>query len=319
MRIVVGMATSQPDPKAALSGEIIHAFDDVFGVHAGFRPAHAKGILLTGQFTPTAEAAKLTRAPHMSREHTPVTVRFSNSTGIPAIPDNDPNSMPRGVAIRFHLAEHKHTDIIAHSENGFPTHTAEEFLEMLRAIKASGPDAPHPTPIEQFLGAHPAALRFVTAPKHGAVSFLQETYFGVNAHRFVNSAGEGQYVRYRVHPEGENAYLSDAEAAQKSPDFLFDEVKERLAKGPARLRVAAQLAAEGDVVNDATVIWPEERSVVELGVVELTAVAPNNAAEQQHIIFDPIARVDGIEASGDPLLEPRASVYLMSGRRRRKG
>jgi catalase len=27
--------------------------------------------------------------------------------------------------------------------------------------------------------------------------------------------------------------------------------------------------------------------------------------------------VDGIEASADPLFEPRANVYLMSGRRRR--
>ena len=43
----------------------------------------------------------------------------------------------------------------------------------------------------------------------------------------------------------------------------------------------------------------------------------NNEAEQQHIIFDPIARVDGIEPSGDPLLEPRAAIYLASGRRRR--
>jgi len=34
------------------------------------------------------------------------------------------------------------------------------------------------------------------------------------------------------------------------------------------------------------------------------------------IIFDPIPRVDGIDASDDPLLELRA-VYLLSGRRRR--
>src|SRR6185437_12505793 len=59
---------------------------------------------------------------------------------------------PRGFAIRFHLAEHVHTDIVAHSHDGFPTRTAEEFVELLRAIGNSGPDAPKPTPIESFLG-----------------------------------------------------------------------------------------------------------------------------------------------------------------------
>jgi catalase len=47
------------------------------------------------------------------------------------------------------------------------------------------------------------------------------------------------------------------------------------------------------------------------------SITSNNADEQQHIIFDPIPRVDGIEVSADPLFEPRANIYLMSGRRRR--
>ncbi len=46
----------------SLSHEIIDAFDKVDGgIHPGFRPAHAKGILLTGGFTPPPEAASLTR------------------------------------------------------------------------------------------------------------------------------------------------------------------------------------------------------------------------------------------------------------------
>ena len=43
----------------------------------------------------------------------------------------------------------------------------------------------------------------------------------------------------------------------------------------------------------------------------------DDAQEQKHIIFDPIPRVDGIEPSADPLLELRAAIYLISGRRRR--
>src|ERR1041385_7898448 len=95
----------------ALGNDLIAAFDALFGEHPGFRPAHAKGVMLTGTFTPSAEAAGISRAPHFAKM-TPVTVRFSNSTGVPVIPDNDPNANPRGLAVRFNLAEHVHTDIV---------------------------------------------------------------------------------------------------------------------------------------------------------------------------------------------------------------
>ena len=78
-----------------------------------------------------------------------------------------------------------------------------------------------------------------------------------------------------------------------------------------------QLAEDGDTTDDATVRWPEARPQLAFGEISLTEIAPNNASEQQHIIFDPIPRVDGIDASADPLFEPRANVYLMAGRRRR--
>src|SRR6201994_2174555 len=90
----------------ALSQDILKQFDTIFGLHPGFRPAHAKGVMLSGTFTPSSEAASLTRAPHITRPSTPVTARFSNSTGLPTIPDSDPNANPRGLAIRFQLAEH---------------------------------------------------------------------------------------------------------------------------------------------------------------------------------------------------------------------
>jgi len=70
-------------------------------------------------------------------------------------------------------------------------------------------------------------------------------------------------------------------------------------------------------VDDATIHWPEDRTLLDLGTLVLTEPVSDNAHEQQHIIFDPIPRVDGIEPSNDPLLELRAAVYLLSGRRRR--
>jgi catalase len=303
----------------ALSRETIEVFDKVNGgVHPGFRPAHAKGILLRGTFTPSPDAASLTRAPHLHRNSTPATVRFSNFAGIPTVPDNDPQgASPRGFAVRFHLSEHVHTDIIGHSVDNFPVRTVEGLLEFLNALIATDPAGPHPNAIEQFLGAHTAALTFVQTPKPVPTSFARESFFAVSAFRFTNADGVSRYGRYRILPAAGNEYLSEAAAAARSPNFLFDEIQERVAKEPVRFRVAVQLAEDGDTIDDATIRWPDERRQLAFGEISLDQIAPNNAGEQQHIIFDPIPRVDGIEASADPLFEPRANVYLMSGRRRR--
>jgi catalase len=301
----------------ALSNDLLQQFETIFGQHPGFRPVHAKGTLLTGTFTPSPSAASLSRAPHLNHPSTPVTVRFSNSTGLPLIPDNDPNASPHGLAIRFHLAERVHTDIVAHSIDGFPTHTGEEFLEFLRAIAASSAATTHPTPVEAYVGSHPAALAFVQAAKPNPSSFARESYFGVTAMRFVNKDGVSRYGRYRILPEGGNDFLDDAAAAVKGPNYLFDEIAERVTKGPINFRILVQLANDGDIVDNATISWPEDRTQLELGSLTLTQPVADDAHEQKTIIFDPIPRVDGIEPSDDPLLELRAAVYLISGRRRR--
>ena len=312
--------TLTPDEKLlALSRETLAVFDKANGgVHPGFRPAHAKGILLKGTFTPSSEAASLTRAPHLHRNSTPVTARLSDFAGIPTVADNDPQGAgPRGFAVRFHLAEHVHTDIIGHSVDNFPVRTAEGLVEFLNAVIATDPKGPHPNAIEQFLGAHPAALTFVQIPKPIPTSFAKESFFAVSAFRFTNTDGISRYGRYRVLPAAGTEYLDETAAAARSPNFLFEEIRERIGKEPVRFRVAVQLAQDGDIIDDATVRWPEQRTQLAFGEISLQEIAANNASEQQHIIFDPIPRVDGIEASVDPLFEPRANIYLMSGRRRR--
>jgi catalase len=302
----------------ALSQDLLGQFDTIFGLHPGFRPAHARGAMLTGTFTPSLDAASLTRAPHITRDSTPVTARFSNSTGLPLIPDNDPNANPRGLAIRFHLAERVHTDIISHSTDGFPTRTGQEFLEFLRAVASSDPSKPPPSPIEAFLGSHPKALAFVQTPKPSPSSFARESYFGVTALRFINRDGVSRYGRYRITPEAGAEHLDDARAKNKGPNYLFDELRERIASGPLGFQILVQVATDDDIVDDATVHWPEDRPLVNLGKIVLTKPVSDDAREQKRIIFDPIPRVDGIEPSDDPLLELRAAIYLLSGRRRRQ-
>ena len=287
-------------------------------VHAGFRPVHAKGILLSGAFVPSAGIGALTKAPHVSRPSIRVAVRFSDFAGVPTVPDYDvENASPRGCAIRFYLSEHVHTDIIAHSVDAFPVRTAEEFVQFLRAIHGSGPGAAKPTPIETFLGSHPAALAFVQAPKPIPTSFAKESFYSVSAYKFTNSEGLSKFGRYRIVPQDGNAYLEQTATAKESANFLFDEIKDRIAHGGFKMRILVQVAADGDVVDNSTIHWPEQRPVVEFGTLELNGLVPEGDAAQRNIIFDPIPRVAGVESSGDPLLDPRASVYLASGHRRR--
>lgn len=304
----------------ALANNLIAQFDQLFGMYPGFRPAHAKGLMLKGTFTPAAGVSELTMAPHTERE-VPVVVRFSNSTGLPMVPDTDPNADPRGMAIRFYLAEHVHTDIVAHSMDGFPTRTGDEFLEMLRALASSDLAAPSdpakPKPIEVFLGSHPAALKFVQTPKPAPSSFAREAYFGVTAMEFINAQEKRQFGRYRIVPDVGVEHLSADAVKAKSANYLFDEIAERVKKGPVGFQIQVQVANPGDVADDATVHWPDDRRVVNFGLLKLTELVAESDAEQKKIIFDPVPRVDGIGPSADPLLELRAAVYLISGRRRR--
>lgn len=292
----------------ALAEVLLKEFDVIFGEHPGFRPTHAKGTMLSGTFRPAQDAASLTRAPHLARESTPVLVRFSDTTGIPTIPDNDPNASPRGMGIRFMLAEHVHTDIVAHSTPEFPVQDGAGFLGLLQAIASGDPSA--------FFGSHPAAAAFAKSLRTPS-SFARAAYFATSAFRFTNKDGVSRFGRYRIMPEAGVELLDDATSKSKDGNYLFEDLTRRISAGAVSFDILVQVANENDVVNDATIHWPEERAKVNFGKITLTAKVPDDAHEQKKIIFDPLPRVDGIEPSDDPLFELRAALYLLSGRRRR--
>lgn len=300
-----------------LSEDLIAQLEEIFGKHPGLRPAHARGTLVSGSFKPTPEAAALSTAPHFNNDSTPITIRFSSATGIPNIPDNDPNASPRGIGVRFNLGHRVHTDIIGQSCPAFPTRAGPEFLEFLRAVAASPPGSPSPSAIEQFLGSHPAALAFVQYPKPSPASFATEIFHSVVAYKFTNAQGVTKFGRYIISPDAGTSYVDQAELASKSPSYVYEELSERIAKGPVSFTLRVQIAEDGDVTDDSTVLWPENRPVIDLGKLTIDTVVPDNDAEQKYIILDPVPRVGGIEPSKDPLIELRAAVYLISGRRRR--
>ncbi len=286
------------------------------GPHAGFRANHAKGVLAKGSFVATADAKSLSKAAHLQGAAVPVIVRFSNATGVPTLPDADPNASPHGIAIRFQLPDGVGTDIVSISYDGFPAATPEDFLGLLNAIAASGPDAKKPTPVESFLGSHPAAKAFATAPKPAPVSYATLPFFGVNAFQFTNAAGASVYGRYRIVPLAGDQRLSDADAAKAAPNYLADELVGRLAKGPVAYAIRAQLANKGDDVNDASKAWDNQHREVTLGTLTLNALLPDGAKAEKSLFFNPLLLVDGIAPSADPILLARPGAYAVSVGRR---
>src|SRR5689334_3201108 len=220
--ILPGVALAQDAP---LEEQLVNDMNKVFGVHAGFRANHAKGVVVEGHFKASPEAAGLSRAALFGGAEIPVTVRFSDSTGVPNLPDGSEDANPHGMAVKFHLPDGSDTDIVINSLKFFPVSTGEEFRDLLLALAESPPNAAKPTKIEQFIASHPsvpAALGTVATPD----SFADEEYFGVDAFVLVNKAGEKQAVRYQMLPE-KLVHLDPSDAAKRAPDFLMDELPER--------------------------------------------------------------------------------------------
>ena len=282
------------------------------GIHPGFRFAHAKGLVLTGTFTPAAGAASISRAAHLRGAPVPITVRLSDGTGVPQINDDNPNASPRGMAIRFTLPSGAFTDIVANSHNGFFVGTGEDFLALLKAIAATTPTSPHPSPVEQFLGAHPRALKVITDSKALPKSFATLAFYGNNALVFVDSAGTKRAGRYQILPVAGISHLDSAAASKLTPNYLFDDLRRRVARGPIKYRLLVQLAKPGDATNDGSIVWPNDRKRVELGTLSLTALAPDNENLQRSLTFNPIYLTDGIQLSDDPFIPLRSAVYGLS-------
>jgi catalase len=286
------------------------------GPYPGYRANHAKGVLVTGTFTPAKSAASLSKAPQFAAA-VPVLVRFSDPTGLPTIPDASPQASPHGIAIRFDLPGGANADMVCLSANSFPVSKPEDFLAMLRAIGASGPGAAKPTPIETFLAGHPAAAKWVSTPRPPPQSFATLAYYGINAFKFTNASGKSRYGRYEILPDAGQKVLAEAEVAKADPNYLIKELPARLAKGAVNFHLFVQLAKPGDVTDDATVVWPASRDRIALGTLTLTKMVPDQETAQKTLVyFNPLALPEGIDPSDDPILLARPPAYGVSFGRR---
>jgi catalase len=310
-----GADTAEAGDKS-LAQQIFETMAQVPGTKPGFRLAHAKGIVCEGTFAPSKGAASLSKAAHFQGVSVPVTIRLSGGAVDPSLPDYSPDAGPQGMAIRFTLPGGGVTDIVALSHNGFVSGTGEEFLALQKAVVATDPAQPHPWPIEAFLAAHPLALKFVQDSAIVPESFGTTAFFGNDAFIFVNGNGVKQAGRYQILPLAGKHDLSDAEAKTRSPNFLAEELRSRLAGGAVKFRILVQLPDAGDKTRDPSLVWPDDRRTVEMGTISITSVVAESDAAERALVFFPTTLTEGIELSDDPLPALRTSVYALSFARR---
>ena len=284
-----------------------------FGSHPRRRALHAKGIWCSGSFTATPRASELCRAAHLSGERVPVLARVSNGGGDPDVPDYAPDV--RGLAVSFELPDGSRTDLVAQSAPRFFSPTADDFFELLKAN--TGRSSAWRLPL--YLATHPLALGSLRAnvpSLRPPESYATSRYFTVHAYRWTAADGSTRYTRSRWIPEAGEHRLGPRDARGRGRDFLKEEIIARLASGTARWTLETQIAGDGDDVDDPAREWPSERVFVNTGTLELDAIAPDPEADGGVVVMDPTRVTDGIELSGDPVLNYRAKSYSASVERR---
>lgn len=308
-------ATSPAAPEKSVAVQTIDTMNKLWGVHPGMRANHAKGIVTSGTFTPTDAGSKLSTASVFAAKTIPVTVRFSDSTGVPDIADGSVNAAPQGMSVKFKLPDGHKMDIVANSLKYFPVANGEEFLALLNAIAASPPGTPSPTPIEAYFGAHPAALAAFQTAKTPA-SFAHDTYYGIDSFIFVDAAGKQQPFRFELVPVARNQFLTVAAGNAEKPDFLMQELPTRLKHNPVKFHLMAQIPGPNDPITDATKAWPANRKLVDLGTITITTAVADSDDAQKKLLFIPSDLPAGIIPSADPLITARNQAYGVSYSRR---
>lgn len=260
---------------------------------------------------------------------------------MPHTDDTDVNATPKGVAMRFQVDSNTHSDLIAHSFNGFATRTGEDFLTFLQLFgafefsrvqlntaKAAGGDMSKQQEsfnkaqkdFGGFLASHESAARFANSPKPNPFNYGTITYYEPNTHVLTNKDGKVTNIRYRLVPQDGDHLYTDADQVKKlAKNYLNDDLRQRFPQKPVVLTLQAHIADPGDVLDDATSAY-KSATFVTVGKLEFNKVMDNNAANQQQIAFSPRPEeggITGIASSNDPLIQTRRAVYQISASQRR--
>ncbi len=281
------------------------------------RRSGAKGLCVEGTFTGDAAARSLSKASLLDGKTYPVNGRFSIGGG--NLTASDKGKTARGLAFQVKLPNNEEFITTMISAPVFGISTPENFLKFLESRRpdpATG--MPDPVKVKAFNDAHPDVkpqVEYLAAAPVPA-SYATVNYWGVNAFKVVNAEGKSNFVRWQFAPVAGLKGLT-AEEIEKFPnDFLFDELRKRVASAPVSFDMKLQVAGPGDDTKNSTVVWPQDRQVVIGGRLTIAKVDAGNGGACKDFNFDPLVLPAGIEPSDDPILLIRQPAYAISFTRR---
>lgn len=297
--------------------QFIDTFAKIFGEHKGERKGHAKGFCVSGSFVGAKSMSSYSKSALFSGDSYPLTGRFSMAGGNPKAAEN--SRSPRGFAAQIKLSNGEIQHFALLSTPMFGAKDPDSFLGLLMA---SIPDAqtgkPDMAKIAAYRKAHPDTLAQAeyltkTAPP---ASYANTPYFGLHTFYLENSAGKQQAVRWQLQPLDGVKGLTEQEISAKPSDFLQQRLTAQLSKAPVKFKLQFQLAAAGDNLLDPSKAWPADRTVLEGGELQISALGGDSC---KNINFDPNVLASGISASQDPILQMRSGAYAVSFGKRLSG
>jgi catalase len=296
--------------------KIVDGFE-ASGAHPGNRRNHAKGICVTGAFTPSPGASAFTTARAFSQKIVPVVGRFSISGSDPH--GLDGKARVRGFGLLLKTDDGQEWRMALGNFPFFPVSSPEGFVAQ---AEASRPDPstgkPDPVKMKAFVGKFPEITNFLkwatTAPFS---SSLANTRFnGINAFGVVNAQGHERFVRWSLDPRTPFEALSPEQLQQSDSNFLEEDLLTRLSRGPLSWDMVFQFADDNDPIEDPARAWPETRTKASVGTLTLSSAAPQETGACRDINFDPLILPRGIVGTNDPILQARSSTYSVSFNRR---
>src|SRR5260221_7503754 len=90
------------NPHELTPARFANGFEEVFGIHSGFRRNHAKGVCVGGFFDSSGNGTRLSKAGPFQTGRVPVVGRFSLGGGNPDVGDT-PDAI-RGLGLLFRLS-----------------------------------------------------------------------------------------------------------------------------------------------------------------------------------------------------------------------
>ena len=296
---------------------MVDQFEATGGKFEGYRRSGAKGICAAGEFIGSAEGRAMSSASAFSGQKIPVIVRFSIGGGNPKAPDNAKSQ--RNLALQFDLPGNEVWQMGNISAPVFGASTPQQLMGRLQSLQADpATKAANPERVKAFTDANPEVLiqgrYFASQPVPASYAALK--YWGVHGFGFTNAKGEKTWGKWVFEPLGGVQGLTDDEAKAKGPNFLFDDLRQRVAAGQVAFSFNLEVAQAGDRLDNATVPLPEGRKKVTLGQLKVTSVAADAGGPCLAITFDPNRMPKGVEGAQDPMLAARAAPYVISLSRR---